>query len=115
MQYDTSYMDTLFLDEFNQIMQVENCCEKQLEVRKLKNAIVLPFISDQFNHSKGRGGVVNGDGKYIEISSMPQEAIMEKGYELEREPEEKVTGVAIYLGYFIKQWGHFIVDFLERR
>ena len=58
------------------------------------------------------GGVLNNRREYVEESALHAEHIMEGPYEVEK--MSKLNETAIYLGLFIKQWGHFLVDFVPR-
>ncbi|WP_083538508.1 glycosyltransferase 61 family protein [Holdemania sp. Marseille-P2844] len=58
------------------------------------------------------GGVLNNRGEYIEESALHAEHIMERPYEVMK--VSKINETAVYLGLFIKQWGHFLVDFVPR-
>ncbi|MCB6346983.1 glycosyltransferase family 61 protein [Clostridium sp. AF18-27] len=58
------------------------------------------------------GGVLDCQGNYIEDSALKAESLMAKGYVVEKTSVTQTK--VIYLGCFIKQWGHFLVDFVPR-
>ena len=78
---------------------------EDLTVWKGENATILPLRKDpelQF----GRGGVVDTEGKYVELSGIEQRVWY--GYPFEN-PEYRDQKVA-YCGYMINHWGHFLIE-----
>ncbi len=113
MEYNTLYMDKLFLEEFSILSRRSYEYRENIQAEKFINSTVIPFVSDDDCSTKGKGGVINQEGEYISISATPQEKLMPTGYDNLETPifyDETV----IYLGYFIMQWGHFLVDFVPR-
>ena len=80
---------------------------KDLEVFHLFNATILPCkkLPDD-NLLFGRGGVIDENGKYFDISSI--ERRVQGLYEFSEydQKDEKV----VYCGYMVNQWGHFLVE-----
>lgn len=103
--YDTKYMDEQFADEFKRLAEKSHFLNGKLEAKEYVDAIVLPFLN-------GRGGGLNNRREYIEESALHAEHIMESPYEVDK--VSKINETAVYLGLFIKQWGHFLVDFVPR-
>ena len=103
--YNTKYIDEQFVDEFKGLAEKSHFSNGKLEAKEYVDAIVLPFLN-------GRGGVLNNRREYIEESALHAEHIMENPYEVEK--VSKLNETTIYLGLFIKQWGHFLVDFVPR-
>lgn len=103
--YTTDYMDEQFINEFKRYAEQSHLCEGTLTALNYCNATVLPFLDN-------RGGVLNEHGKYIEDSALKAENLMEGAYDTKfvKHEEKRV----IYLGCFIKHWGHFLVDFVPR-
>ncbi len=115
MNYNTKYMDALFLEEFCALSRRKYEENHPVRVGIYDNATVLPFKPSDKNHSKGLGGVIDQNGKYAEISAVYQEDLMPAGYAVPNEDSiQYYDEKAVYLGYFIHQWGHFLVDFLPR-
>jgi len=113
MEYNTDYIDSLFKDEFITLANRKYEYKLNVCIERCNNATVLPFVADLKTSSKGIGGVIDEEGGYIKHSASSQEDLMPIGYELNTVPifyDETV----IYLGYFIMQWGHFLVDFVPR-
>ena len=114
MDYCTEYMDSLFLDEFKMLSEKKYETEHDVRVRIEENATVLPFVQSKNNSAKGLGGVLDYSGQYVRISATAQEDLMPDGYIPEKTDVRHYDETVVYLGYFIKQWGHFLVDFLPR-
>lgn len=73
------------------------------------NATILPLRRDpdlQF----GRGGVVDSDGNYVDLSAIPLR--VQYAYPFEH-PEYKDLKV-VYCGYLIDHWGHFLIEAVTR-
>lgn len=113
MDYVTEYIDEIFKNEFLKLSAREYEYRDNISVEKREDAIVLPFIPDLNCSTKGIGGVVDKDGKYINFSATTQESLMPCGYEAPLNCKQ-YDDTVIYLGYFIMQWGHFLVDFVPR-
>lgn len=90
-------------------------CDFPVEVRndplvwRGNNATILPLRKDpalQF----GRGGVVDCNGNYVDLSSIPLR--VQFGYPFENSvyKDEKV----VYCGYLINHWGHFLIEAVTR-
>lgn len=78
---------------------------ENLEVWHGENATILPVRKDgqlQF----GRGGVVDKDGNYLDISSIPER--VQFAYDV-RNPEFRDEKV-VYCGYMVNHWGHFLIE-----
>jgi len=90
-------------------------CDFPVEVRKDpviwqgRNATILPLRKDpelQF----GRGGVVDCDGNYVDLSAIPLRVQYSYPYENPEYRDEKV----VYCGYLINHWGHFLIEAVTR-
>ena len=78
---------------------------ESLQVWHGEKATILPLRKDpelQF----GRGGVVDAEGNYVELSGIPLRVW--NGYPVEN-PEYRDQKV-VYCGYMINQWGHFLIE-----
>lgn len=109
------YVDNLFYNDYKFFLEKNYNSAKKPEIHIVENGIVIPFISENENSPKGTGGVINSLGDYIISSQTSQENLMLPIGEYDKarliHSDEKEV---IYLGYFLKQWGHFIVDFMTR-
>lgn len=74
-----------------------------------QNATILPLRRDsalQF----GRGGVLDCDGNYVALSSIPLRVQYSYPFENAEYKDEKV----VYCGYLIEHWGHFLIEAVTR-
>ena len=82
-----------------------------LEVWSGNNATILPLKTfPQDGYLFGRAGVVDCDGNYVDSSAI--ERRVQSAYPVEN-PEYRDERV-IYCGYWVKQWGHFLVESVAR-
>ena len=86
--------------------------EKQtLSVWTGSNATILP-LREVPNEGLlfGRGGVIDAQGQYVELSGIPTR--IWNGYDFEKPVyrDEKV----VYCGYLVNHWGHFLVEAVTR-
>lgn len=82
-----------------------------LTTKTIKNATVLPLkMFDGDNLVVGRGGVVDNLGNYCDISGYANRQFGKYDYQKAKIKHEKV----VYGGYFIDQWGHFLIECIPR-
>ena len=90
-------------------------CDFPVEVRNEptvwqgQHATILPLRKDpslQF----GRGGVVDSDGNYVDLSCIPLRVQHSYPFENTEYKDEKV----VYCGYLINHWGHFLIEAVTR-
>ena len=58
----------------------------------------------------GRGGVVDKDGQYVELSGIPTRIWNGYSFEKSEYRDEKV----VFCGYLVNHWGHFLVEAVTR-
>ena len=83
----------------------------ELEVLECANATILPVKRFAEDHLLfGRGGVVDGDGNYVPLSSIKQR--VEGAYPVQnaRFVDERV----VFCGYLVNHWGHFLIEGVSR-
>ncbi|HAX50631.1 MAG TPA: hypothetical protein DIW07_07540 [Lachnospiraceae bacterium] len=80
--------------------------QRNVNVIPVQNGIILPL-------KKGRGGVIDENDHFIEESFHDGEYLKFGGY-YEHDEAEYIDETVIFGGYFIKQWGHFLMDSLNR-
>lgn len=79
------------------------------EIWRGRNATILPLRKDpglQF----GRGGVVDCDGSYVNLSAIPLRVQYSYPFENADYRDQKV----VYCGYLIDHWGHFLIEAVTR-
>lgn len=114
MSVSNKYCNNFFIEDFDSYEKKEYAAHYDLVAETVPGGYILPFIPSEPNSVKGYGGVLRSDLSYVERSALTIEAIMEKGYAIEKTPETFMDESVVYLGYFLPQWGHFLVDFLPR-
>lgn len=88
---------------------------KKLEVMEFKNAVILP-IKRKKGLLFGCGGVTC-DEEYLSISAQLGYNMMDRvngAYEVKNENIEHVNKTVVYINYFRKHWGHFLMDVVGR-
>ena len=78
---------------------------ENLDVWHGENATMLPVRKDsqlQF----GRGGVVDKDGNYVDLSCIPERVQFSYDFRNPEYRDEKV----VYCGYMVNHWGHFLIE-----
>lgn len=81
------------------------------QVWRGKNATILPLRRDSsFGLLFGKGGVVDADGNYVDLSCIPGRVQYAYPFEKPEYRDEKV----VYCGYLVNQWGHFLIEGVTR-
>lgn len=113
MKYNTS-IDENYLTESNRfIFDIwPTRVKTDLDVLSFDNAIILPWKSAK--DSWGEGGIVDEFGNFIEESKYVNGwSNYGGGYEVDRISTESNESF-IWMGVFVKQWGHFLLDCINR-
>ena len=85
--------------------------KRELQVWQGNNATILPLRKTVGEGLLfGRGGVVDQNGAYVELSGIPDR--IGRPYPFEN-PEYRDEAV-VYCGYLINHWGHFLVEAVTR-
>lgn len=109
------YMDSLFLDKYKQMDNLPVCEDggRRLEVKKVKNGLVLPY---KIVNGEKRAGVVDSRGNFVELSGFEALSPVDAwggSYEIEKTVARRAEEV-VYFGRFWKRWGHFLMDMVSR-
>lgn len=93
----------------DQYLHYENkLINKSLKVEKIKGGYILPL-----KHKKG--GVLNKNKKFVKLSFHNGEWFKYGGkYQFNDKNALYTNRTVVYLGLFIHQWGHFLLDSLSR-
>lgn len=120
LKYKLDLTKKAYLD-FSKVNFLSN---KELIVKEFINAIVLPPRLDinPYNSLWGAGGVVDEKLKYVEISAQRADASLDNSvrhrvigdYKIDSQSIPYIDCEVFYLNYFIKQWGHFLIDVIGR-
>ncbi len=77
------------------------------------NATILPVVKyDDYDVMHGRGGVVNEEGDYVDLSKTKARVIGK--YDFESEQCDFIDKKVVYCGFLYKVWGHFITEVVSR-
>ena len=79
------------------------------EIWQGSNATVLPLRRDD-QLLFGRGGVVDSDGNYVDLSAIPGRVQYAYPFENAEYRDETV----VYCGYLVNHWGHFLIEGVTR-
>lgn len=95
--------------------------DRHLQVQSIKNAFVLPVKyvdSSRYNGPIfGVGGVLDDEEKYMECSAQVAVNMRDRvygGYAFNKDEVHIVHQSVIYMNYYIHQWGHFLLDVINR-
>lgn len=79
----------------------------------LKNAKILPVVNyNDYDVSAGRGGVVDENGNYVEMSKTKARVVGK--YEIKNDECKFIDKKVVFCGYFNRAWGHFITESVSR-
>ncbi len=80
-------------------------------VEVYENATVLPVVQfNDYDVSHGRGGVVESNGNYVEISKTKARVVGKYDVDEFETSDEKV----VFCGFFNKAWGHYLTEVVSR-
>lgn len=107
------YMDSLFLEEYKAMDNLDVFSEDELRVIKVNNATVLPCKNID---GKKYAGVLDNKGKYVELSAFEALSPVDcwgGSYEIS-DTIAYIDEKVMYMGRFWRHWGHFIMDLVSR-
>lgn len=111
------FIDDFSKDRYIKEEQTNYFSDKKLQVVIEKNAIILPVYKNQkYDTSQGSGGVLDSKGKYVETSAQLAYNMKNRvygDYEISSNVDY-IDEEVVYLNYFYKHWGHFIIDIVSR-
>lgn len=85
--------------------------KKTSVVEVYDNATVLPAVQfNDYDVSHGRGGVVDSEGNYVELSKTKARVVGKYDVDNYETSDEKV----VYCGFFNKAWGHYLTEVVSR-
>lgn len=112
------YIDDFIKKEYDEISHEDYFINKKLIVDEVEDGIILPVLkTNEYNTSKGAGGVIDKEFNYIESSAQLAHNMKNRvygKYNIENEKIEYNNETVIYGNFFYKHWGHFIIDILSR-
>lgn len=114
-----NYKYKLTESRFNELTHINFYNDKNLEVKQIENAYVLPPkpFYNPFKTLRGAGGVLSSTFEYIELSAQKASHMSNRiygAYDISKIEVPFINETVFYLNYFIKQWGHFLIDVIGR-
>lgn len=117
MRNELKYIDSFSKHRYELENLKKYYSKRKLNVISENNATILPVRSDSNSKaSKGAGGVIDSNGHYIESSAQLAFGMKDRvygAYDVEGKVEY-IDEEVVYLNYFYKHWGHFIIDIVSR-
>lgn len=123
---NTEYMCKLGRKKSERQFAKDYLRKMDLQAHVIENGIVLPpgrggaVKPNPYNPDRiliGRGGVLDGDGNYVEASSVRAVNVQDRmygAYDISAHEIQDSDECVIYLNHFWQHWGHFILDFVGR-
>lgn len=104
--------------ELEQLSNTDFFEEKELSYQELKDGIILPMRQSK-DTSLGRGGVIDSEGDFVQDSTFHfvwDKDIIGFGGEYQYQDDQVITSDehVLYLGPLKNEWGHFLIDFMQR-
>lgn len=124
--FEESYLEDLSKNDFEMLSKNKYLVDKNLKVEEVKHGIILPpekykvKIANKLGFNiplHGKGGVINSDGTYVELSSQDAYGMRQRvsgAYKINSEKVRFIDEEVIYMNYYIHQWGHFLLDVIGR-
>ena len=116
---DNDYFCPLTKDEWHKVLEKNYLSNKLLKILKIENGTVLPVRQMEGRGGTGpifgAGGVLDSKGNYVQESAQLAQNMRNRVYGYYYyDHVEHVDCDVLYLNYFIKQWGHFLIDVVSR-
>lgn len=103
-----SYIDDILKEETLRLNSIDYHSDEKLSCHEIPNGILLPYKGEM--NGKTSGGVVESDGKYVDLSGLHEN----HGCGYAPEGIVKKEKKAIYLGMWFPIWGHCITDNIKK-
>lgn len=103
-----SYIDDILKEETLRLNSIDYHSDENLSCHEIPNGILLPYKGEM--NGKTSGGVVESDGKYVDLSGLHEN----HGCGYAPEGIVKKEKKAIYLGMWFPIWGHCITDNIKK-
>lgn len=113
-----NYVDDIVYNDYEKLTNKNYEFKKELKVRIIENGYILP-VKKYYNPYKslcGTGGILNEKMEYVEESAMLGYNMQNRlygGYKINN-IVEYINEEVIYINHFIHQWGHFLIDVINR-
>lgn len=116
---EDKYIDSILGNKKKELDSTEYFDFRELSYETIENGIVLPLKKggNSLPSLFGAGGVVDAHGKYVENSAQLGFNMMNRvygAYEFNKNDLNISSQKVVYINYFIKHWGHFLLDVIGR-
>ncbi len=112
------YIDDLSKKQYISESKKQYYSKKKLHVDIIDRGIVLPVsMKDGVHTSQGAGGVIYESGEYVQSSAQLAYNMIDRvngSYDISNYDVEYIDETVVYLNFFYKHWGHFIIDIVSR-
>ncbi len=99
------------IDLSNQYAKINQKDDLKTEI--IENGYIIPLRKiPEDGLLFGRGGVVDKDGCFVELSSIAGR--IHGGYDFKRDGFSTCDNTVVYCGYLVNQWGHFLIEAINR-
>ena len=116
--YNLDYIDDFMKAEYEDSLKKNYFSSKKLNTIEIEEGIILPVLkTDVYNTSKGAGGVIDKNQKYIKCSAQMAYNMKNRVYGQYAICEEEIEFInenVVYANFFYKHWGHFIIEIIAR-
>lgn len=114
MKYKDLYMDKKQKKVYEDYANKSGLVDKKLSVCEVTNGVILPARENNSYSSKvwAIGGVIDETGNFVEESSSWY--LFGGNYEYNEDFVDNYDEEVIFMGPFLKHWGHFICDQISR-
>ena len=109
---DYRYLRPRKADWLRRMFQNEFPCRKDLNIRTVEEATILPRrLESRESFANGQGGVLDRDGAFVALSANPGRI----GGAYPFAPSEDYRDeTVVFCGYLYQHWGHFLVESTAR-
>lgn len=112
------YVDKISREQYILESQKAYFSKKKLGIDVIDHGIILPVSKKNgINTSQGAGGVIDKSGKYVESSAQLAFNMIDRvngSYDISNFDVDYIDETVVYLNFFYKHWGHFIIDIVSR-
>ncbi len=118
MEYESLYMNKKRMGKFNSYARNSFFRREKLSVLEVADGIVLPAKRDEreIPNIWAVGGVIDSDGNFVKesITGSKDRPLFGGSYEFNEDFVTYYDEEVVFMGPFIKHWGHFICDQISR-
>ena len=114
-----NYVEDIVKEKYDYYTNKNYLKAKELSVITVPKGFALP-VKKRYNPNKslcGTGGITNSDGEYLKESAMLGYNMSNRllgGYSFNKENVPYIDESVIYINHFIHQWGHYLIDVINR-